>query len=154
MIVDSSALMAVLLGEPERHRFVQAILGAPCRMSAATFAEVGIVADQRSPELGRQLDRLVDELAIDVVPLTPHHARLARGAYRRYGRGSGSPARLNFGDCLTYALASETGEPLLFKGDDFIHTDVLPAEPDAASEPAGTAEKAAPAGRTEPTEPA
>lgn len=129
MIVDSSALMAVLLGEPEREVFVEMMLDHECRMSAATLAEAGIVADQRSRELGRALDLLIDELDIDVAPVTRHHAQLARVAYRRYGRGSGSAARLNFGDCLSYALASESAEELLFKGDDFTNTDVLAALP-------------------------
>lgn len=127
MIVDSSALLAVLLGEPERAAFVELMIDEPCRMSAASLTEAGIVADQRSVALGRQLDDLVNELGISIEPVTRKHSQLARTAYRRYGRGSGSPARLNFGDCLAYALASDTGEALLFKGDDFTHTDVLPA---------------------------
>lgn len=125
MIIDSSALLAVLLNEPERQDFVAAMLDAPCRMSAAALAEAGIVADQRSPALGRALDQLIAELDIEIVPLSGKQALMARRAYRRYGRGSRSPARLNFGDCLTYALAADTGEELLFKGEDFIHTDLL-----------------------------
>lgn len=125
MIIDSSALLAVLLNEPERDDFVAAMVEAPCRMSAAALAEAGMVADQRSIVVGRALDRLVVEVGIDVVPLSARQALMARRAYRRYGRGNGSPARLNFGDCLTYALAAETGEELLFKGNDFIHTDLV-----------------------------
>lgn len=127
MIIDSSALLAVLLGEPERAEFVELMIDRPCHMSAVSLTEAGIVADQRSPELGRQLDILVDELGIVIEPVTRKHSQLARTAYRRYGRGSGSPARLNFGDCLAYALASVLGEELLFKGDDFTHTDALAA---------------------------
>lgn len=130
MIIDSSALLAVLLDEPERGAFVAAMLDEPCRMSAAALAEAGIVADQRSTALGRALDRLVEEFGIEVVPLTAQQALAARRAYRRYGRGTGSPARLNFGDCLAYALAAETGEELLYKGDDFVHTDLLLATAD------------------------
>lgn len=125
MIVDSSAILAVLFGEPERDAFVDLLIDRDARMSAASLTEAGIVADQRSPRLGRALDALVDQFDITVKPVTRRHAQLARTAYRRYGRGTGSPARLNFGDCLTYALASEAGESLLFKGDDFTHTDLL-----------------------------
>ncbi|MDO5699066.1 MAG: type II toxin-antitoxin system VapC family toxin [Dermatophilus congolensis] len=125
MIVDSSAILAVLFGEPERDAFVDLLIDRDARMSAASLTEAGIVADQRSPRLGRALDALVDQFDITVEPVTRRHAQLARTAYRRYGRGTGSPARLNFGDCLTYALASEAGESLLFKGDDFTHTDLL-----------------------------
>lgn len=131
MIIDSSALLAVLLGEPERAEFIELMIGRPCRMSAVSLTEAGIVADQRSPELGRQLDTLAERLGIAVEPATQRHSQLARTAYRRYGRGSGSPARLNFGDCLAYALASDAGEELLFKGDDFTHTDVLAARREA-----------------------
>lgn len=127
MIVDSSALVAILLGEPERAAFVEAILGTTSKVGAATVTEAGIVADHRSPALGRRFDALLDGLEVEIVPVSALHARLARLAHRRYGRGSGSPARLNVGDCLTYALASELGEELLFKGSDFGHTDVLRA---------------------------
>ncbi len=124
MILDSSALMAVILDEPEGPGLLAAMLSQPCRISAGTLIEVGIVVDQRSDRLGQQLDRLLAALGVTIEPVTPRHAELARLAYRRYGRGTGSPARLNFGDCLSYALAVETGEGLLFKGDDFPHTDV------------------------------
>ena len=125
MIIASSALLAVLLNEPERGEFVAAMLDAPCRICAAALVEAGIVADRRSPALGRGLDRLIEKFDIEIVPLDARHAAMARRAHLRYGRGSGSPARLNLGDCLTYALAADTGDELLFKGDDFLHTDLL-----------------------------
>lgn len=125
MIVDSSALIAVLLDEPERDTFLQAMSDEPTKISAANLLEAGLVADGRSAALGHALDSLVEALEMEVVPVTRRHAERARAAHRRYGRGSGSPARLNFGDCLAYALAADEGETLLFKGADFIHTDVL-----------------------------
>lgn len=96
-------------------------------MSTATWLEVGIVADQRSSAHGERLNRLLELLEVELVPVSTQHARVAREAYRRYGRGSDSAARLNYGDCFSYALATVTGEHLLFKGDDFTHTDVAPA---------------------------
>lgn len=99
----------------------------PLRLSAANYLEAGIVIDRnRSPELSARLDALIRELAITVVPISPDQAAIGRAAYREFGKGN-HPARLNFGDCFAYALAKSTGEPLLFKGDDFIHTDITPA---------------------------
>ena len=92
------------------------------------FPEAAIVIDAgRSPVASRRLDDLLREAGITIEPVTEAQARIARQAYRDFGRGSGHPARLNFGDCFAYALARETGETLLFKGDDFTHTDVSPA---------------------------
>jgi ribonuclease VapC len=127
VIVDSSALMAILEGEPDAERCLRATVGADCRMSTANWLEAGIVADQRSSTHGERLDRLVATLEIELVPVSAHHATVARAAYRRFGRGSGSAARLNFGDCFSYALSVTTAEPLLFAGEDFTHTDVLAA---------------------------
>ena len=127
MIVDSSALMAVLNREPEADAVLQAMAAAPTTMSAATWVEVGIVADARSTAHGERLDRILTALEVEVVPVTQHHVAVARAAYRRFGRGSGSAARLDHGDCFAYALAITTGEPLLFVGDDFTRTDVTPA---------------------------
>jgi len=79
------------------------------------------------PILSKQLEQLLEHLSVSVVPVTTAQARIARRAHREYGRGSGHPARLNFGDCYSYALSKDTGEPLLFKGDDFSRTDVVPA---------------------------
>jgi ribonuclease VapC len=129
VIVDSSALIAVLRDEPEAEAFAQALDAAPrCLLSAANFLETAIVVDRsRSAIPGRRLDELIRELEIVIEPVTVEHVEIARQAYRDYGRGSGPPAQLNFGDCFAYALARATGEPLLFKGDDFRQTDIEPA---------------------------
>lgn len=129
MIVDSSALVAIFRNEPEAEAFVRAIDAAQRpRISAANFLEAAIVVDRgRSPIPARRLDDLFAELRLSIEPVTEAQAQIARQAYRDYGRGSGHPARLNYGDCFAYALARERGEPLLFKGDDFSHTDVTPA---------------------------
>ena len=127
MIIDTSAIVAILLGEPEAADFIDALLDAPtARMSAATYVEAAVVVDaNRDPVLSARFDELAAE--IEVVPMTRDHANAARQAYRDYGRGTGHPARLNLGDCFAYALARTSGEPLLFKGNDFVHTDLLPA---------------------------
>ena len=129
MIVDSSAIVAILLAEPERQVLLEAIQQAPeVAMTAASYLEVGLVVDGRgNPVLSRQYDALLEALGVEVVDTTAEQARVARAAHRDFGRGSGHPARLNFGDCLSYAAAVQDGVPLLFKGDDFIHTDVTPA---------------------------
>jgi ribonuclease VapC len=98
------------------------------RISAANWLEAAAVIDgSRDPVASRRFDELVDVARIAVVPVTETQARIARAAYRDFGKGSGHPAGLNFGDCFAYALAKDTGEPLLFKGRDFVHTDVVPA---------------------------
>lgn len=130
MIIDSSALMAILEGEPAGAACLRAAARTSCSMSAATWLEVGIVADQRSSSHGLRLDDLIVALEVEVVPVTARHAQVARAAYRRFGRGTGSPARLNLGDCFAYALSVASGEPLLFVGEDFTHTDVVRAEVD------------------------
>jgi ribonuclease VapC len=129
VIVDSSALVAILRDEPDAAVYTAAIENSPeCRISAATLLETAIVVDgSRDPILSRRLDDLLIEAAIGIEPFTEAHAHIARQAYRDYGRGSGHPAQLNFGDCFAYALARATGEKLLFKGDDFRHTDIAPA---------------------------
>jgi ribonuclease VapC len=129
MIIDASALIAILRGEPEAADCATAIeVASVRRISAANFLETAIVIDaSRDPIASRRFDDLLSEARIDIKPVTEAQARIAREAYRDYGRGSGHPARLNLGDCFAYALARETGEPLLFKGDDFTHTDVTPA---------------------------
>ncbi|MDQ6525166.1 type II toxin-antitoxin system VapC family toxin [Nocardioides sp. LHD-245] len=125
MIIDSSALIAILRDEPEREQFTELLLSEPSRMSAANWFEAATVADGSRVRAGQLLDQLVVTADLMIEPVTEAHARAARIAFRRYGRGSGSPAKLNFGDCFAYALSAATGEPLLFKGDDFIHTDIL-----------------------------
>ena len=128
MIVDSSAVIAILRQEPTHEVLTAALAAADVRlMSAATYVEAGIVADTRGPISGRGLDEVLADFAIDIVPLTAEQAKIARQAYRDYGRGSGHPANLNFGDCFSYALAAERREPLLFVGDDFGHTDIRSA---------------------------
>lgn len=132
MIIDTSAIVAILRAEPEAHAFIEALVDASSsRMSAATYVEAAVVVDgNRDPVLSARFDDLVVDL--EVVPLTREHAEVARQAYRAYGRGSGHPARLNLGDCFTYALARISGEPLLFKGDNFVHTDLTSAVPGSA----------------------
>lgn len=119
--------MAILEGEPEREPLMAAAASTVCRMSVATRLEVSIVADSRSAAHGARLDELIAALEISTEAVTPRQGEIARMAHRRYGRGSGSRARLNFGDCFAYALSVDAGEPLLFVGEDFTHTDVLPA---------------------------
>ena len=125
MIIDTSALLAVLFDEPDGPALLRRIAEAPIRlMSSANAVEAWIVADRHAnPAKGPALDALLEILGIDLVPVTVQHARLARTAYRTYGRGR-HPAGLNFGDCFAYALAKATDLPLLFKGDDFGQTDV------------------------------
>ncbi|MBA2702121.1 MAG: type II toxin-antitoxin system VapC family toxin [Chloroflexi bacterium] len=126
MIVDSSAIAAVVFGEPDAAAYARLIAAAPIvRISAATFVEVGIVIDGAgNPILSGALDALLSASLVIVEPLTESQARIARVAYQRFGKGSGHPARLNMGDCFSYALARDLGEPLLFKGDDFTLTDI------------------------------
>lgn len=129
MIVDSSALIAILAREPQRDAYIEAILnGAPARISAGNYLETALVIDgHRDPVLSRRLDQLLDTLSLEIAVVDSVQVRVARQAYHDYGRGSGHPARLNFGDCFAYALSSTSGEPLLYKGDDFGHTDLQPA---------------------------
>ncbi|MCB1495206.1 MAG: type II toxin-antitoxin system VapC family toxin [Bauldia sp.] len=126
MIVDSSAFIAILYEEDGFFPFADALAGpGPFRMSAATYLELSIVVDgKRSPRLSRRVDDLILETGITIEPVTEKQARIAREAYRDFGKGSGHPAGLNFGDCFAYALAKDRNEPLLFKGGDFAKTDV------------------------------
>ena len=126
MIVDSSALIALILQEPGHQRIGRVLRAEDTlHMSTATWVELGVVADRRLSEVNQhRLDAMIDGLGIVLVPLSVAQARRARQAHRRYGPGSGSAARLNMGDCFSYALAIELDEPLLFVGDDFAHTDV------------------------------
>ncbi len=126
MVLDTSALVAILADEPEAPAMELAIEQADSRlMSAATLVETAIVIESRYGEAGgRELDLFLYKATIEVVAVTRDAAELARDAYRRFGRGR-HPAALNFGDCFSYALAKATGEPLLFKGNDFPKTDVL-----------------------------
>ncbi len=125
MVIDTSAIMAMLLGEPSAERLIAAVESDPRRLvSAATVVEASLVMLGRYGEAGEPpLDRLFRSLGAAVVPVDEAQVALARDAALRYGRGR-SPASLNFGDCFSYALAVASDEPLLFVGDDFSKTDV------------------------------
>ena len=126
MIVDTSAIVAILYDEPDSALFVRAIAdGDPRLMSAASYLEAAILIDRSAdPVFRARLDDLLATLEVEVVPVTTEQARIARQAHQQFGRGSSHPARLNFGDCFAYALAKERNEPLLFKGADFAQTDI------------------------------
>lgn len=128
MVIDSSVLAAVVLGEPDAERYVQAMQRhEPLSVSAATLLESRIVVEARQgPDATRDLDLLVDQAVVAVQPVDAHQADIAFAAWRRFGKGR-HPAGLNFGDCFAYALASVLDEPLLFKGEDFAATDVRAA---------------------------
>ena len=125
MIADTSALIAIIFGEPDAAVLLGTIREATnVRLSAANFVEASLVLMRRRTPNGQALlDYLVRDFEIEVVPVTREHALLARQAFQKYGKGR-HPARLNFGDCFSYALAKQTGEPLLFKGNDFSQTDL------------------------------
>ncbi|HEY6988389.1 MAG TPA: type II toxin-antitoxin system VapC family toxin [Bryobacteraceae bacterium] len=125
MVIDTSALIAILDGEPERRSFIEAIESADSRhISVATFVESSIVIEARHGAEGlRDLDRFINRGGIELVVLDVEQGHLARGAFSRFGKGR-NRAALNYGDCFSYALAMFLGESLLCKGDDFIHTDV------------------------------
>ena len=129
MIVDSSAVVAILLAAPEAAACAKAIENSPDRrISAVNYVEAAIVIDGRGdPMASARFDDLLREASIDIEPVDEIQAKFAREAYRTFGRGSGHPARLNLGDCFAYALARRRGEALLFKGNDFVHTDIDPA---------------------------
>ncbi len=129
MIVDTSALMAILLLEPDADRFAAAMVNATSlSMSAGSWIETTAVLVRRFPQLSSvEPERSAMKIGIEIVPVTVQQAKIAGAAYRRFGRGTGHPANLNFGDCFAYALSRATGEPLLFKGDDFAQTDVVAA---------------------------
>lgn len=131
MIVDSSAVVAILLNEPAAAICLEALLAsATIRLSAANFLEAAIIVDRLpTPRHRIAFNELLSGLGIIVEPVTVQQARLARDAHQRFGRGSGHPAKLNFGDCFAYALAKDLDEPLLFVGNDFTHTDVRSALP-------------------------
>lgn len=126
MIVDSSAVVAILRQEPEALEFSETLEKADrLRMSVVSYVETAVVVDSaRDPIVSRKLDDLLSAAAIEIVPVTLEQGRIAREAYRDFGRGSGHPAKLNFGDCFSYALARDSDEALLFKGNDFCATDV------------------------------
>ena len=130
MVVDTSALLAILQDEPERRRFNEALESADSRlMSVATLVEISIIIESRYGAEGlRDLDLLLERAGIELAPVDVEQARVARAAYSRFGKGRHAAA-LNFGACFSYAVARVLGEPLLFKGDGFSRTDLLPPRP-------------------------
>ena len=128
MIIDTSAICAILFQEPDARHYAEAIEQADeCRMSAGTLLESSMVVESRGGStIGDQLDALIEQESIEIIPVTAQQVAAARRAWRRFGKGN-HPAALNLGDCLTYALAEITREPLLYKGQDFTQTDIQPA---------------------------
>ena len=131
MIIDTSTIIAILRDEKEAASYARSIADADARrISAVNFVESAVVIDaSRDPIATRRFDDFITEANIIIEPVTEIQARFARDAYRDFGKGSGHPAKLNFGDCFAYALAKTSGEPLLFKGNDFVHTDIVSALP-------------------------
>jgi ribonuclease VapC len=129
VIVDSSAIIAILQQESDAETLFNRLRSdAPASMSAASWLETAIVVDaKRDPAASSELDRFLDRVGIKIVPVDEEQARIARQAYRDFGKGSGHPARLNFGDCFAYSAAKALDEPLLYKGTDFGQTDVRSA---------------------------
>jgi ribonuclease VapC len=129
MIIDTSAVIAILKNEPEAEVLSEAIEAAKVvRISAASYLESNIVVGRyKDPILTVRLEEILDNPRLQIEPVTVAQARIARQAYRDYGRASGHPANLNFGDCFSYALARDKREPILYKGDDFVHTDLRSA---------------------------
>ena len=127
MIVDSSAIVAMLLAESGFEEIVDKLLqtkSAP-KMGSPNSLETTIVVDgKRDPLLVGRFEEVIEKFNIEIVPFTPEHAEIARKAYGNFGKGSGHPAQLNFGDCMAYALARGEREQLLFVGNDFTHTDI------------------------------
>ena len=134
MVIDTSALLAILLNEPEAPQLVKAIMGAERAVvgTPSLVEAAAVMLAKKGPGGEVALDALLERLGIDSDPFTEDGARLARLAYSRFGKGVGSPGVLNYGDCLAYGMAMASREPLLFKGDDFSKTDVTRAEYDAA----------------------
>lgn len=128
MVIDASAIAAIAFNEPEAKSFRERIADDPvCLISAATVLEAAMVIEARLGEAGGgELDLWLHKANVEIVAVTADHADQARRAWRRYGKGR-HPAGLNFGDCFSYALAALSGEPLLFKGDDFSQTDIQAA---------------------------
>ena len=125
MVIDTSAILAILQGEPERRIFIEAIEAAEStRMSVASFVETSIVIESRYGSEGlRDLDRFISRASIELIPVDTEQGQLARSAFSRFGKGR-HRAGLNYGDCFAYAAAIHLAEPLMCKGDDFSHTDV------------------------------
>lgn len=126
MILDTSVLVAMIRQESDAQRYFEVLRQASAlRLSAASYVELAVVIDGlKDPIATGTLDELLKTYHVRIEPLTEAQARIARTAYQQFGKGSGHPARLNMGDCFSYALARDLGEPLLFKGDDFTLTDI------------------------------
>jgi ribonuclease VapC len=125
MVVDASVLLQILFEEPAAEDALRVLAATPnLKIAAPTLLETEIVHGATLGFGSGAVTELVERLEIDVQPFTREHVREARFAYSRYGKGQGHPARLNFGDCISYALARVTGLPLAYKGDDFGHTDL------------------------------
>ena len=129
MVIDTSAIMAILQLESECEAFAQAIENADVRLiSSVSVLEAGILVEARKgPDGARELDNFLRDIGATEVPFGPDQSEMARIAFRRFGKGR-HPARLNFGDCAAYALAATSGEPLLFKGNDFGQTGIAISE--------------------------
>jgi ribonuclease VapC len=129
MVVDTSVILAIVLDEAEAETFIERILKSDAAViSAGSVVELAAVSTRRfGGALDARIDVVLVDLPLSIAPITSSQAIAGREAYRRYGVGTGHPAKLNFGNCFSYALAKERGEPLLFKGDDFTHTDVARA---------------------------
>lgn len=129
MIVDTSALIAILFEEPEADELIDILLDAgSSRMAAGSWIEVAAVLTRKDKgHLFAVASTVCQRFQIEIAAMTVAQAQIGHDAYLTLGLGTGHPARLNFGDCFAYALAKDSGEPLLFRGDDFIHTDVTPA---------------------------
>ena len=130
MVIDASAILAILFDQPDQRRYGEAIEAATVRLvSAVTRVELAFVIEGRKRQAGRErLERFFQLSGAEIIAVTPQQAEIAVGAYRRFGRGR-HRASLNIGDCFSYALAVATGHPLLFKGDDFTHADIRAALP-------------------------
>jgi len=130
VVVDSSAVVAVFKDEPGARDLAERLASYPNRViSAANFLEAAIVCEKWAEQLsaGNDFDVVIATLKLQVIPASPAQMKIARIAHRRFGKGRGKPAVLNFGDCFAYALAKELDAPLLFKGNDFTQTDLQPA---------------------------
>lgn len=128
MIVDSSALVAILYREPEAEEFIKLINDSEAKLSAVSYVQAGAIIDRAGdPVASRELDDLLTLGEVHIEPVTERQGRIARQAYRDFGKGSGHPAQLDFGDCFSYALAKTADEALLYKGNGFNHTDVVAA---------------------------
>ena len=128
VVIDTSAIVGILRDEPDAAALIKRAISFERRvMAAPTWLEAAIVCESKNPSGRALFDRLVKQLRMEVQPFTVAQAAIARKAYRKFGKGRGSKAQLSFGDCFSYALAKHLGAPLLFKGNDFGHTDVMPA---------------------------